>query len=185
MLAERSPLQIAMEYLLQKKGTVWLTGSQPENKIKYAEILFRTRPNEGQGKFIKLVCGELSPLLFNDESVVKGLEWALTDGAEIEVIFRRGNTPEEAKISLSKTNPRLFELIKQSQNIHVYWSPIRMKQHFLAISNSGVLFEKPEIGKSKRGWWAFFIKDSKLAEKWINLFNKYMQTGQMKLLPTS
>ncbi len=176
----KSPLQIAMDAILANKGTIWLTGSQPENKDKYAEILFRTRPSSGIGKNIKIVCGELSPLLFNDEKVLDAVDWALSEGAEIGIIFHRGNSAEEGLNRLRQTNPHFYErLLTKKERLTLYWSPIRMKQHFLAISNSGVLLERPGTDKEQNDWWAYFVKDSKLAQKWLDKFEQYLNTGRL------
>ena len=184
MVYTKSPLQMIMNSLLESRGRVWLTGTQPENRDKYALILFRTRPNQGKGQYIDLVSGELSPILFDDEQVVRGLDWALADGANVRVIFNRGSNAEEASRLLKRNNPHLYSLwVKESDNFKLYWSPIHLKQHFLAISGMGVIFEKPETDKSGIPWWAFYISDENLAEQWKKRFDSYIETGKLVELP--
>jgi hypothetical protein len=186
MVSVYSPLQMAVDALLDRNGRVWLTGSQSENKRKYALILQRIRPDPKSGKDMKidLCCGELSPLLFNDIEVVQGLQWALASGAKVRVIFCRGENAAQAIESLRKTNPNLCELWdKEPDNFTIYRSPIPMQQHFLAISGNGVLFEKPGTDKSKRPWWAFFERDKDLAEKWTARFEGYLATNRLTELP--
>jgi hypothetical protein len=179
----RPPLQIAVDRQLERKGRMWLTGSQPENRDKYALILKRTRPQNGKGKYIDLCCGELSSLLFDDTEVIDGLNWALQNGAEVQIIFSRGKDEKQGMELLKQTNPRLYKLWdSQPKNFSIYWSPVRMKQHFLAISGYGVLFEKPETDESKRPWWAFFEPSPKLATQWQQRFEDYIKTGRLKEL---
>jgi hypothetical protein len=180
MVTIDSPLQIAMNGLLENKGTIWLNGSQPDNRDEYALILKRTRPNNGTGRYIDLCCGELSPALYNYKDVVEGLDWALAEGANLRIIFHRGSSAEEAGRLLKRNNPDFYSLWKkESENFKLYWSPIRMKQHFLAISGMGVLFEKDEKTKTKRPWWALFISNVGLAAEWKNRFQSYVDTGRL------
>lgn len=181
----KSPLQATMDTLLERKGIIWLTGSQPENRDKYAEILFRARPagGTGPGSHINLVCGELSPLLFNDERVIRALDWGLDQGAQIRIIFHRTGSPEDVSKSLQRTNPKLCGLLgKNPQKITLYLSPIRLQQHFMAISDLGVLFEKPETDTSKRDWWAIYVKDGNLAKEWCTRFDRYITEGRLQAI---
>jgi hypothetical protein len=179
MESTHSPLQMAVNSVLDQKGRVWLTGSPPENRHKYATILNRVRPDpeSGRGMKVDLLCGELSAMLFDDIEVVNGFKWVLGCGAKVRIIFHRGKDATEAVRFLRKTNPCLYELWERERdNFTIYYSPITMQQHFLAISKDGVILEKPGTTKSKQPWWAFFERDEDLAEKWTERFEQYIDT---------
>ncbi len=174
----QSPLQTAVDLVLQAKGNIWLTrASFIENRDLFVEVLYKGREREE----INIVSNDLHLFLFDDEKVVNSLGFLLSLGARVQIICNRKSGPKEAVASLGETNPMLYRLWGRSQqNLVIYWAPIRFKQEFLVIGGVGVLFEKPDA--DEREWWAFFQSGKKLAEKWTLRFGQYLQSANLEKL---
>jgi len=170
----RSALELTLESIGLRESRNAISKEYPENaRASYAIFISHS---EGP---IKIVAGEADTKLFERDDMISALRGVLAcTKATLSLIFHRYADKGVAEKSLAESNKRLISLKHEfDERVHLYWSPIRPRQHFAVITVNGgneALLEEPNH-EGEQPFWATPVYDKAEAKDWAVRFDKFVR----------
>lgn len=129
-------------------------------------------------KSVKIVTGEANSKLFNRSDLSQAVEdgFLREDDNTLQLVFHKDNDIKVAQVIFERENHEIVNLKhKFPERVHIYWSPIRPRQHYAVIDNGkkAILEEPNHVGGEP--FWASIVFDESRAQGWANRFNEYIK----------
>lgn len=129
-------------------------------------------------KSIKIITGEANSQLFNRPDLARALRESLSNGNNktLQLVFHKNDDIKTAQEEFQVENEELVNLRREFPNcVHIYWSPIRPRQHYAVIDDGKkVILEEPNH-KGFEPFWATIVLDEGRAKNWAERFDDYIK----------
>ncbi len=149
----------------------WLSSRTPEKtRETYIDAI---------GEFtkeLKIVTGEANGKLFEKEGFAEAIERVFhqNPNAIFRLVFHKRDTEVQACKDFEEENSSLFDLKRRyPENVSIYWTPNRPRQHYAVIDNRAVILEQPHH-TSLQPFWATIVHDDKISTLWEERFDTYV-----------
>lgn len=169
----KSALELLLDNIGPREARLGLPKFDPN--ITREEYIARIR---GFQKSIKIVTGEANNQLFEREDLLQALRGGLSSGYDktLQFVFHKNDDMKTAREEFQVQNKELVNLkLEFPDRVHIYWSPIRPRQHYAVIDNGKkAILEEPNHARGQT-FWATIVLDESRAKSWENRFDNYIE----------
>lgn len=169
----KSTLEVVLDRSGPQETRLALSKTDPEiTRQKYIEYVGKA------SRSVKFVTGEANSKLFNQPTLQETLRAMLSHSNEstVEFVCHKSDNVDEAERLFRVENEGLLALKREfSKRMHIYWSPIRPRQHYAVLDGGKfVILEEPSHKKFAE-FWAAVVLDSVRGQKWATRFDEYIK----------
>jgi len=148
----------------------WLSSRKPEETREAYVAVAGAFSSE-----LKIVTGEANGKLFDRPDFASAIQRVFQNKPEavFKLVFHKSDTEAEARVNFQRENPHFFALKEQyPERVHIYWTPLRPRQHYAVVDSQVVILEQPDH-VSLKPFWATIIHDSEISSLWEERFDTY------------
>lgn len=169
----KSTLELLLDIVGPREARLGLSKFTPEvTRESYVAQI------KGYQKSIRLMTGEANSQLFNREDLLQvlGEGFLSGNGKTLQFVFHKNDDMKTAQEEFQVQNKGLVNLkIEFPDCVHIYWSPIRPRQHYAVIDDGKkAILEEPNHARGQP-FWATIVLDESRARGWANRFDDYIK----------
>ena len=171
------PFRSALEVLLDRVAPKEARLGWPKTDAEATRANYVAQIN-GYRRSLKIVAGEANGKLFDRNDLAEVLRSGLmrSQFSTLQLVFHKHDAISEAKKAFEVDNAALLQLkLDFPKRVHLYWSPIRPRQHYAVIDDGDkAILEEPNH-EPGQPFWATVVMNKNRAAGWSDRFDKYVQ----------
>ena len=167
----KSSLELLLDNIGSAEAKQGLSRSTPE--ITRDSYIAQIR---GFEQSIKIVSGEANSQLFDQFGLVQAIRESFRchNWKTFHLIFHKSDDMLTAEEQFKVQNRNLLVLkLEFPDRVHIYWSPIRPRQHYLVVDDGvKAVLEEPNHERGKP-FWATIVLNRERATSWAQRFDGF------------